>query len=154
MHGRFANQAHEGKVDLDYIRQVKEAVSIPVIGNGSVTDAASAIRMFTETGCDAVMIGRAALGNPWIFKQIAHEIRTGELLPEPTMQEKAEMALLQAERTLATTQMPQDKAIRELRGQLLKYVFGAEDATTLREGIIGALSYQDLERTFAPLLVA
>ncbi len=154
MHGRFANQAHEGHVDLDYIRQVKEAVSIPVMGNGSVTDAASAMHMFNETGCDAVMIGRAALGNPWVFKQIAHQLRTGEPLPEPTMQEKAVMALRQAELTLETTQMPQDKAIRELRGQLLKYVFGAENATTLREGIISSLSYQDLEKTFAPLLVA
>jgi len=152
MHGRFANQRHEGYVDLDYIQQVKEAVSIPVIGNGDVVDAKSAIEMFEATGCDGVMIGRGALGNPWIFKQIAHEIRTGEPLPPPDDVEKAQMAVTQARRTLQTTNYPAIKAIRELRGQLLKYVAGMHDATTIREGIISSESLDDIERAFAPVL--
>jgi len=152
VHGRFATQGHSGEADWDYIRQVKEAVNIPVIGNGDVVDAASAIRMMTQTGCDGVMVGRAALGNPWIFKQIAHEIRTGEPLPLPTPCERAEMAIKQAKRTLETSQKPASSVIRELRGQLLKYVHGLHDATTIRNGVVSAESLTDIEAAFAPLL--
>lgn len=152
VHGRFATQGHSGEADWDYIRQVKEAVNIPVIGNGDVVDANSAVRMMTQTGCDGVMVGRAALGNPWIFKQIAHEIRTGEPLALPTPCERAEMAIKQAKRTLETSQKPTPSVIRELRGQLLKYVHGLHDATTIRNGVVSAESLADIEAAFAPLL--
>ena len=83
VHARFATQGFTGEPDWSWIRRVKEAVSIPVIGNGDVLNADDAARMFAETGCDAVMIGRGALGRPWIFHHIAHKLRTGETLPDP-----------------------------------------------------------------------
>ncbi|GAB4510936.1 MAG: tRNA dihydrouridine synthase DusB [Anaerolineae bacterium] len=152
VHARFANQRHNGDPDWDVIRQVKETVSIPVIGNGDVIDTDSARRMFHETGCDGVMIGRGAMGNPWIFRQIAHELRTGEALPVPSAAEKALMAIRHARLTLETTLLKHDQAIRELRGQLVKYMFGLPDATTIRENIVRAESLAQIEDAFAPLL--
>ncbi|MFW5749100.1 MAG: tRNA dihydrouridine synthase DusB [Chloroflexota bacterium] len=153
IHARFAHQGHQGEADWLWIKQVKEAVRhIPVIGNGDVYTGADAIRMMQLTGCDGVMVGRAAMGNPWIFRQIAHEIRTGEQLPGPTPQQIARMATRQAHLTLETTRMPEVKAIRELRGQLLKYVTNLHDATTIREGITRAECLADIELAFAPLL--
>ncbi len=138
---------------MDIIRQVKDAVTtLPVFGNGDVTCAADARRMLEQTGCDGVMIGRAALGNPWIFKQIHHELTTGEPLPEPTVQERAQTCLYQARLTLETTRMAPVKAIRELRGQLCKYTAGMPDATTIRDGIVRAESLADIERALAPVL--
>ena len=84
VHGRTRAQFYSGKADWDIIRQVKEAVSIPVIGNGDVVDAASAEALVEQTGCDGIMIGRGAEGNPWIFKQILHYRETGETLAKPT----------------------------------------------------------------------
>lgn len=152
VHARFASQGFTGTADWDVIRRVKENVStIPVFGNGDVTCAADARRMLEETGCDGVMIGRAALGNPWLFKQIAHELRTGEVLPPPSYAERAEVCLLHARRTLETTKMNPKKAILELRGQLLKYAHGFPDATTVRDHLVHAESYADIERAVAPM---
>lgn len=83
VHGRTREQYYAGSADWDIIRRVKEALTIPVIGNGDVTGPESAERMLRETGCDAVLIGRAARGNPWIFRQTIHYLETGELLPRP-----------------------------------------------------------------------
>lgn len=149
IHARFADQRHDGEADWDYIRRVKQAVSIPVIGNGDVTDAVSARRMLEQTGCDGVMIGRASLGNPWIFQQIAHELRTGEPLPKPSDPERAQMAVRQARLTLETAPLRPAQAIRELRGQLLKYTEGMHNATTIRDGIVRAESLADIEAAFA-----
>lgn len=153
VHARYAEQGFTGEADWNIIRQVKQAVSaIPVIGNGDISSADDARRMMAITGCDAVMIGRAALGNPWIFRQIAHELRTGEPLSPPTIHERARTALRQAELTLATTRLKPIIAIRELRGQLIKYITDMPDATTVREGIIQAESLADIEAALAPLL--
>jgi tRNA-dihydrouridine synthase B len=153
VHARFAEQGFTGEADWTVIREVKEAVrSIPVIGNGDLYTAADVIEMLETTGCDGVMIGRAALGNPWIFRQIAHEIRTGMPLPPPTQADRARMALRQARLTLETTHYPAIKAVRELRGQLLKYVTDFPDATTIRENIVRAQSRADFEAIFAPFL--
>src|SRR5258708_11629356 len=104
VHARTAEQGFTGTANWDIIRQVKQAVTnIPVIGNGDVRNAEDAATMFTQTGCDAVMIGRAALGNPWIFRQIAHTLRTGESLPAPTSQERAAPALRHAPLSIATS---------------------------------------------------
>lgn len=88
VHGRTREQYYSGKADWDIIKAVKKAVSIPVIGNGDVVTPEDAKNMLEDTKCDAIMIGRAAQGNPWIFQRIIHYLQTGELLPEPTAEQK------------------------------------------------------------------
>ncbi len=153
VHARFADQGFTGEADWDVIRRVKQAVDrIPVIGNGDLFNAADARAMLEQTGCDGLMIGRAALGNPWIFRQIAYELRTGEPLPAPTISERAQAALRQAQLTLETTKLEPIVAIRELRGQLIKYIVDMPDATTVREKIVQAESMGQIEAALAPLL--
>ena len=96
VHGRTREQYYSGRADWDIIRQVKEAVSIPVIGNGDVDSPQSAGKMLEETGCDAIMIGRAARGNPWLFRQICAYLETGVLLPKPEKEEVKAMMLRHA----------------------------------------------------------
>src|SRR5664279_5307265 len=151
VHARTAAQGFTGLADWDIIRQVKQAVTrIPVIGNGDVKTAADARRMFTQTGCDGVMIGRAALGNPWLFHRIAHELRTGEVLPAPTPQERAAAALRHARLMLATTLMPERQAILELRGQISQYHLGIVGAPEMRSALVRAESLADIEAILTP----
>ena len=100
------------------------------------------------------MIGRAALGNPWIFRQIAHELATGERLTLPSIHERARTALRQAQLALATTRLEPIVAIRELRGQLIKYIYAMPDATTIREGLVQAESLADIHDALAAVLEA
>ncbi len=153
VHARFATQAHNGDADWDWIRKVKETVkNIPVIGNGDIWTGEDAQRMFEQTGCDGVMVGRAAMGNPWVFKHIHHYLTTGETLPQPGIIDRMRMAQTQARLTLATTNLTEIQAIRELRGQLLKYTDGMFNATTIRDGIVSAESLDDLEMVFGSVL--
>ena len=96
VHGRTRQQFYSGKADWDIIRQVKEAVKIPVIGNGDIFSPEDAKRILEETGCDGLMIARGARGNPWIFKEIQHYLETGELLPQPDKNELCQMILRHA----------------------------------------------------------
>jgi tRNA-dihydrouridine synthase B len=153
VHGRYAKQGFQGDADWDVIRQVKEIVSIPVFGNGDVKTAADARRMLALTGCDGVMIGRAALGQPWIFRHIAHELATGQSLPEPTLAERAAIALEHARRTIAdATHVPERVAVMELRGQLTKYSLDEPASVAVRNQLIHAESLSDIETILVRLM--
>lgn len=153
VHARTAAQGFSGEPNWDIIRQVKEAVTrIPVIGNGDVTTPEDAVRMLRQTGCDGVMIGRGALGRPWIFRHIAHAMRTGEVLPEPTAQERAALALRHARLTLERGKLPEAVAVRELRGQLTKYHLGIPGAAKMRDRLVRAETLADIEAILAPVL--
>lgn len=151
IHGRTAAQGYSGTADWGIIRRTKQAVTIPVIGNGDVRSPADAKRMLSETGCDGVMIGRAALGNPWIFRRIAHFLSTGELLPEPTYAERIEVA--REHLRMMIEQFGEDRAVREMRGQLAWYIKGMPGAADLRRLATEAKSYEDMERALAAACV-
>jgi nifR3 family TIM-barrel protein len=123
VHWRYASQGFRGDTpDWRVIGEVKAAVnSIPVLGNGDVKNAADAARMMAETGCDGVMIGRAAAGHPWIFRQIAHQLRTGERLPDPPLSVRAQAALDHARVMVETSDYLEEKTVLELRGRLHQY---------------------------------
>ncbi len=120
VHGRTRNQFFTGKADWSWIKKVKESVSIPVIGNGDVVDGPTAKKMLDETGCDGIMIARAAQGNPWIFREIQHYIDTGEELPKPSYEEWKETVLRHA--NLLIDMRGEELGIREMRKQLLWYL--------------------------------
>lgn len=130
IHGRTREQMYAGKADWEIIAKVKEAVSIPVLGNGDVTDAKSAMEMFRLTGCDGVMIARAAQGNPWIFREILHEIETGEKLPRPGQEEIKEMILRHAK--LLLDFKGEYIAIREMRKHISWYTTGLPGSAKFR----------------------
>lgn len=143
VHGRTREQYYSGKADWDIIRQVKEAVSIPVIGNGDILCAQDVIRMKEQTGCDGFMIGRGAQGNPWIFQQILHQLETGEEMPRPSRQEVVDMMLLHARLQL---QIKGDYiGIREIRKHAAWYTAGYKNSSKLRGKINEVESYAQLE---------
>ena len=144
VHGRTRAQFYSGKADWDIIRQVKEAVSIPVIGNGDVVDAASAEALVEQTGCDGIMIGRGAEGNPWIFKQILHYRETGETLAKPTQHEVKEMMLRHAR--MQVEYKGGAIGIREMRKHVAWYTAGFPHSAKLRAAINQVESLQELEQ--------
>ena len=133
VHGRTRQQYYSGKADWDIIRQVKEAVSIPVIGNGDVDSPQKAKQMLEETGCDGVMVGRAAEGNPWIFREISHYLDTGELLPRPSLEEVKEMILRHA--SLQLEYKGEYTGMREMRKHVAWYTAGFPHSARLRGAV-------------------
>lgn len=133
VHGRTRVQMYEGKADWDVIRQVKENVNIPVIGNGDVETPQDAKRMLDETGVDAVMIGRAALGNPWMIYRTVQYLETGELKPEPSVREKIDVCLLHFERLMQLK--GEYVAVREMRKHAAWYLKGIRGNGNVRNAI-------------------
>lgn len=153
VHARTASQGFTGKADWNIIRQVKHVVKkIPVIGNGDVKNAEDAARMLQTTDCDGIMIGRAALGNPWIFRQIAYELDTGEKLPTPSSSEIAKIALQHARLAVETSMIGERQTIFELRGQLTKYHLGVPGAAVVRDRLVHAETLRDVEIILEPYL--
>ncbi len=142
LHARTAKQGFDGQADWRWIREIKEAVSVPVAGNGDVRCPEDAERMLSETGCDGIMIGRAAIGNPWILAETAYYLRTGDRLPSATLVERIETALIHVD-DLAHT-MGEDRAVRHLRGQLPHYIKGEPGASRARERIVRATTIAEV----------
>lgn len=143
VHGRTREQYYSGKADWDAIRRVKEAVSIPVIGNGDVDSPQKAERMRKETGCDAVMVGRAVRGNPWIFREMNHYLETGETLPGPCAQEIREMILRHAKMQIEAK--GEFTGIREMRKHAAWYTAGMPHSAGLRRESNNISSYEELK---------
>ncbi|MGN0402849.1 MAG: tRNA dihydrouridine synthase DusB [Acetatifactor sp.] len=136
VHGRTRAQYYSGRADWEIIRQVKETVQIPVIGNGDVTGPEAALTMLEETGCDGVMVGRAAQGNPWIFREIIHYLQNGTKLPPPDKEEKKTLVLRHAE--LLSEVKGEYTAVREMRKHLAWYTAGMPHSARFR-GMINSL---------------
>lgn len=143
VHGRTRQQYYSGVADWDAIRRVKEAVSIPVIGNGDVDSPGKAEALMRETGCDGVMIGRAVQGNPWIFREMNHYFETGTLLERPSGGEVREMILRHARAQIELK--GEFTGIREMRKHVAWYTSGMRHSAGLRRDSNQIASYEELE---------
>ncbi len=141
VHGRHRAQYYSGIADLNIIADVKKAVSIPVVGNGDVTSPASYLNMMEKTGCDGVMIGRAAMGNPWIFKQILDYLKTGEIF-EPTINQKIETAIRHSKMTVE--QKGEHLGVLEMRKHFAWYTKGMPNSAQIRRKVNEAGTLQQL----------
>lgn len=150
VHGRTRAQYYSGRADWDIIRQVKEAVTIPVIGNGDIFEAEDAARMMEETGCDGVMVARGAQGNPWIFREIAAFLKNGEKISKPDVREIREMILRHAR--MLVELKGEKTAVREMRKHVAWYTAGIRGAASIRRDSGSVETYQELEELLVPLI--
>ena len=142
VHGRTREQYYHGTADWSIIREVKEAVSIPVIGNGDIFTPQDAKQMIEETGCDGIMIARGAQGNPWIFKQVKEYLEHGVLLPKPSIDEMVEMILRHARLQIEFKGLY--VGMREMRKHVAWYTAGYPGSSKLRNSINEVENYEDL----------
>lgn len=150
VHGRTREAFYSGKADWSAIREVKNAVKIPVIGNGDIQDGPSARAMLEETGCDGLMVGRAAQGNPWIFRQMLHYLERGEILPPPTLEERVEKA--KEHLTLLVRFKGEKRGILEGRKHISWYLRGITGGAPLREAVNRATTLVEMESLLNGLL--
>ena len=144
IHARTRSQGYSGKADWNIIKQVKESVSIPVIGNGDIVDIYSAKRMLEETNCDAIMIGRAALGNPWIFKQINEYIENNKIIEYPTAEEKVRMCIKHLN-YLKETKI-EKIVVLEIRNHVSWYLKGLKGANEIKNRIFMTKDINEIEQ--------
>ena len=142
IHGRTREQFYSGKADWDIIAEIKQAIEIPVIGNGDVFEVQDAVNMLEKTKCDAIMIGRGAQGNPWIFNRINHYMKTGEILPEPTLEEKITTAIKHM--NLAVAEHGDYVAVREMRKHIGWYLKGLKNSAKYRDQINKITDYKEV----------
>ena len=143
VHGRTREQYYSGKADWEIIRRVKEAVKIPVIGNGDIFTPEDGARMLSKTGCDGIMVARGAKGNPWIFSRLNHYLETGELLPGPDGKEIREM-ILRHSRMLARYK-GEKPAMRQMRGHVAWYTKGLPNSAAMRNEINQVETMEELK---------
>ena len=135
-----------GKADWEVIKKVKESVNIPVIGNGDIDSPEKALEMMEYSNVDGIMIGRAAIGNPWIFKRVIEYLKTGTIIPEVPVSEKIDIAIKHMDNLIE--EIGEQKAIREMRGHAVHYVKGIKYATNYKVEIQSANTKEDMIKVF------
>ncbi|GAB6156200.1 tRNA dihydrouridine synthase DusB [Desulfosporosinus burensis] len=150
VHGRTREQFYSGYADWAWIGRVKKEVSIPVIGNGDVFKPEDASRLIEQTGCDGVMIGRGALGNPWLILRTQHFLNCGELLPEPTKEERIHIALQHFDRVLCYK--GERIGLNEMRKHAVWYIKGFTKAAQLRDEIMQTKTIEEMRTIFSRIL--
>ncbi|MCL2575637.1 MAG: tRNA dihydrouridine synthase DusB [Defluviitaleaceae bacterium] len=152
VHGRTRSQMYNGLACWDGIKSVKDAVKVPVTGNGDVSEPEQAKKLMEHSSVDCLMVGRASFGNPWVFKRISHYLATGEILSKPTAKERIDMALHHAKEAIAHD--GEKVALREMRKHIAWYIKGIHNATQAKVAVNNAKSFEEVEGILNELRLA